>query len=67
MTITKKGKTQIDVCEEHGIWLDKGELEAIARRWRIGEATRIHTAEERARQSGKVSHWLWGDLAFFFD
>lgn len=67
MSVAKKGKTEIDVCEEHGVWLDKGELEAITRRLRIGEATRMHLAVQDARASGKVSGWLFGPLASLFE
>jgi len=67
MTVAKKGKTEIDVCEKHGVWLDKGELEAISRRLHIGEATRVHFAVQDARASGKISGWLFGPLTSLFD
>jgi Zn-finger nucleic acid-binding protein len=67
MRIVRKGKTEVDLCEEHGVWLDRGELEAIMRRQRIGNATRIQLAEERGRESGKLMAYWLGELAFLFD
>ena len=67
MSLARKGKTAIDVCEEHGIWLDRGELEAIVKRSQIGQATRIHMAERRGRESGKLMAYWLDELAFLFD
>ena len=67
MSIAKKGKTKIDVCEEHGVWLDRGELEEIVRRQRIGNDTRVQLAERRGRESGTLMGYWLGELAFLFD
>jgi hypothetical protein len=67
MILAKKGKTELDVCEEHGVWLDSRELEEILRRRRIGEATRMQMAERHGREWGKVSAYWLGELAFLFD
>ena len=62
----------IDLCPAcAGIWLDRGELEALIERGspareRI-EFHRRRKALEHARQEGKVSGWLLGPLAFLFD
>src|SRR5262249_24012808 len=29
MELVAQGKIEIDVCAQHGVWLDKGELEAL--------------------------------------
>ena len=65
MSISRRGKTELDVCEEHGVWLDRGELEDVVRRSRIGEATRVHMAEKRARE-GRVSDWWLATLELLY-
>ena len=64
------GKIEIDVCEEHGVWLDQGELKAITDRVQRIEKIKAHTRTigevRRARHSGKVSAYLFGPLAFLF-
>ncbi len=53
----------VDVCEAHGIWLDKGELEAILQQQSVAESDRVNTA--RGRPSDERWKWLalgtlWG-------
>ena len=67
MMLTKKGKVEIDACEDHGVWLDRGELEAMLQRSARRERIRSRHEVRRARNSGKVSGWLFGALAFLFD
>ena len=67
LTVVRKGTLQLDVCDDHGIWLDKGELEELIRRGRLGEATRRHFAVERSKESARLSGWLLGPLSFLFD
>mgnify|MGYP004311724739 CR=1 FL=1 len=47
----------MDVCEEHGVWLDKGELETIVAKVEDLVGARLRgsrrSAVRRARQSGK--------------
>ena len=70
LTLAKDGKIEIDVCEEHGVWLDQGELKAITDRVQRIEKIKAHTRTigevRRARHSGKVSAYLFGPLAFLF-
>ena len=71
MSLARRGKIEIDVCEPHGVWLDHGELEAIAQRVagfeRIRGKHAVARARRDARELGKVSGWLFGPLAFLFD
>jgi Zn-finger nucleic acid-binding protein len=71
MTLTKVRHVEIDVCEDHGVWLDRGELEAIVRRVESHEAlrgrARAREESKRASYRGKVSGWLLGPLAFLFE
>ena len=71
MELVQRGKTEIELCDEHGVWLDKGELEAIARAAARFEQMRgraaVRRATAQAREDGKVKGWLLGPLAFFFD
>ena len=67
MTIAKRGSIEIDVCEEHGVWLDQGELKAIAERMRQRDRANIRSQLDRSYRSGKVSGVLFGPLGFLFD
>ena len=58
---------QIDVCEEHGVWLDRGELpkiiagtKSVARRARV-EAVR------KAKREGKTAGYILGAWSFLLD
>jgi Zn-finger nucleic acid-binding protein len=71
MEVVHKGKAEIEVCNEHGVWLDKGELEAIsgaaARFEQIRGRAATRRAAAQAREDGKVKGWLLGPLAFLFE
>ncbi len=49
MTRAVIAMTQVDVCAEHGMWFDRGELEMVARRL---EAQRASGEVEEARSEG---------------
>ncbi|MFW6164293.1 MAG: zf-TFIIB domain-containing protein [Planctomycetota bacterium] len=57
----------IDVCDEHGIWLDKGELEAIRRSVASRQRIRHRRAVREARRRGKMSGAFWGWMALLWD
>ncbi len=67
----KAGGIGIDVCEAHGVWLDRGELEAIERsaqaRGIAGSRRANKAALEKARKSGKLSGWIFGPLSFLWE
>jgi len=66
MKLIQKASLPIDVCDEHGVWLDKGELEALMKRGQLGIKAR-RRIEEAARREGQLSGWLLGPLSFLFD
>ncbi len=52
---------EVDVCKEHGVWLDKGELEKIMASmrdiYRAGLADRAKQGQERGRLEGIFLGW----------
>lgn len=53
----------IDVCEEHGVWLDRFELERmfLARARRRARMTKRQVGD--AFEKGQLDGWFWGLLA----
>lgn len=49
LKVLKKASLTIDVCDEHGVWLDRGELEALMKRGQLGRKAR-RRIEEAARR-----------------
>ena len=60
MHIEKKNRISIDVCPDHGIWLDEGELEAIVTAVRSRGKRRQRSAVRDARRKGKMQGAFWG-------
>jgi len=60
MATRKEGAITVDVCEDHGIWLDKGELEAVRSAARDFQRRRD---ESSARAASRDS---WADTLFPF-
>jgi Zn-finger nucleic acid-binding protein len=57
----------IDACPEHGVWLDRGELEMIVRSAKaVPESIRWQVIE-KARRDGKMKGALFGWWAFLVD
>src|SRR5262249_46278732 len=68
--LVQQGKTEIEVGDEHGVWLDKGELEAIravAGFEQMRSRAAVRRATTQALEDDKVKGWLLGPLAFLFD
>jgi Zn-finger nucleic acid-binding protein len=63
---TWEGAT-IDACQEHGVWLDAGELPRILARVRAGDHIDRRAAVEKARRDGKMSGWLFGAWSLLLD
>jgi len=60
MQVEQFSGVPIDVCRDHGLWLDVGELPTILAQARSGERRRrLHEIRE-ARQKGKVSGTIFG-------
>jgi Zn-finger nucleic acid-binding protein len=57
----------IDVCADHGVWLDHGELETIVLKLTARAGRRRRREVERARRGGKISGALWGWWSLFSD
>lgn len=53
----------IDVCDEHGIWLDRGELEEIIQRDWVGFQSQYVAADDERldeeRRRGRMEGTLW--------
>ena len=45
----------VDVCDAHGIWLDKGELEALLERQDGAWKERVQTVSDKASRD----RWKW--------
>lgn len=52
MTTARRGDDAIDVCQAHGIWLDRDELERMLLRRAKASGRRIQRAEDKARLEG---------------
>ena len=58
---------QIDVCKQHGLWLDKGELAAICDIIRGNENAARDKELREATRNGKVEGAFWGWMSLLFD
>jgi hypothetical protein len=58
---------EVDICEDHGVWLDKGELESIIARLKRTGRRNSYKAAREARKEGMIEFWLLGPLSFLFD
>ncbi|NUN49783.1 MAG: zf-TFIIB domain-containing protein [Candidatus Brocadiae bacterium] len=67
MQVEGKGKVTVDVCPEHGIWLDNGELDAICRAIRAGAASSRHMAVRLAREAGRQHGARYRFWSLFMD
>ena len=56
----------VDVCPQHGVWFDLGEVPALLARVRSSERQDRMSAIREARTNGKISGVLFGALAFLF-
>jgi len=53
MSAVPKAKIEIDVCEEHGVWLDHGELGVLVLHIRDRETARSNIASWQRRIKDK--------------
>jgi len=58
LEVQEKEGISIDVCAEHGIWFDQGELKAIVKRLKSKLVKEYEKAVDKARNKGI----LWGTL-----
>lgn len=71
MAVERMRKVKVDVCDEHGIWLDSGELEAITaglrKRFRRTRGVALKAATRRAKKQGRTQGALFGWWSLLFD
>jgi Zn-finger nucleic acid-binding protein len=56
-----------DVCRQHGVWLDTGELPSIIDQVRSGTRRAAAHAISDARNMGRISGVFFGGISFLFD
>ena len=57
----------VDVCPSHGVWLDRGELRAMASLIRSGERINRRKAIKDAKRDGKISGTVFGAWSLLFE
>ncbi|MHC5055571.1 MAG: TFIIB-type zinc ribbon-containing protein [Planctomycetota bacterium] len=66
MLLERRKGIRIDVCDDHGIWLDNGELEAITaglrKRLCRTRGVAVKAAERRGIEKGRARGSLWSLL-----
>ena len=62
MVVEKERGVRIDVCEAHGVWLDKGELrriqQGVGRRSRNAARRRLKREKSQAKLKGILFGWF---------
>ncbi|SRR5258706_12894762 len=71
MHVEVKQHVEVDVCAQHGVWLDKDELEGIAQairaRTRTFERAVRRVAVDKAKRSGRLAGTNFGFWSLLFD
>ena len=67
MEIESQHDIIIDVCPQHGMWLDRGELPKMIARVRSGNTIDRIEQVRRARRDGKVSGAMFGMWSLLLD
>ncbi|MHC4225572.1 MAG: TFIIB-type zinc ribbon-containing protein [Planctomycetota bacterium] len=67
MTVEVKYDVHLDVCADHGIWLDKGELPAITMAVRDKGRRRRRQQVRDAKRSGKMQGAFFGFWSLLMD
>lgn len=62
----KKG-VAIDVCDEHGMWLDQGELDTVILKLQARMGRRHRRRVASARREGKMAGSVFGWWSLLFD
>jgi Zn-finger nucleic acid-binding protein len=70
MDVERKENVEIDVCAEHGIWLDQGRIEAITKavelRSRVFERSNARVAVQNERDKAMLYGSAFGWWSFLF-
>ena len=67
MTRTDVHTISVDVCKQHGLWLDRGELSAITGILRGNDGAAKDKELRAAMREGKVDGAMWGWFSLLFD
>lgn len=63
-------RSVVHVCEDHGAWLERGQLESIVRSVQARGIARSRQSASKVRsktvREGVVLGWIWGPLGFLF-
>lgn len=57
----------VDVCPDHGVWLDNGKVEAITEAVSVSRSLKTRRDVERLCTRAKLKGTLFGWLSFFLD
>jgi Zn-finger nucleic acid-binding protein len=57
----------IDVCDDHGVWLDRGELENLVARSKEKSREIFRKHAHSAKRKGKLEYLFWGPLSLLVD
>jgi Zn-finger nucleic acid-binding protein len=67
MTTETRNKVSIDGCAQHGIWLDRGELEKIVSGVKIASRRKGRIARKDAKTRGRYEGIFFGWMALMWD
>jgi Zn-finger nucleic acid-binding protein len=67
MVVERNQGVAVDVCREHGVWFDLGELPTLLARARAGSRVGLATELADAKKSGRISGILFGLWSLMFD
>ena len=67
MYVEKIKGISTDICEEHGIWMDKGEFTKITRKIKSKMLIDQTIAVKHAKLEGKASGSIFGAWSFLFN
>lgn len=57
----------VDVCADHGMWLDNGKFDTIASTVSVSSARKLRWELEKAQRRGKLKGMFFGWWSFFID
>ena len=67
MEVTTDFGINMDYCDDHGIWLDAGEMPRMISKLRAGNLVDRRRAVRRARRDGKMAGALFGTWSLMFE
>ena len=67
MESLRRGLIEVDRCGDHGVWLDRGELEQVVKTGRGHGARRARFDAQAARREGRVQGSVFGWISLLFD